>query len=284
VEGIREVRSVSKFASFAEYPKRSLAGAEAALLTAWASLSRYHNNLVLVGGLAVKYLTRPGAGLLPGPVTMDVDLGVTLAAEGGQYGTIADDLTGQGFRRDENGRYVRQFEAMGVFIDFLTEHPTATNGTVLVDGVPAGIFPGVDRALATRRQVSITGSDLFGVAQKLEVPVSGIGPLLVLKLNAFDDRQQPKDAYDVLLGVTRYVEGPEAAIAAFHAEANASNRGFTRAAAALRNHFLETGQSGPVRCAAFALEGQAGTDDFQSRQRQIMEQMVTVGRALLGMP
>jgi len=75
---------VSKFASFAEYPKRSLAGAEAALLTAWASLSRYHDHLVLVGGLAVKYLTRPGAGLLPGPVTMDVDLGVTLGAEGGQ--------------------------------------------------------------------------------------------------------------------------------------------------------------------------------------------------------
>ena len=275
---------MSKFASFAEYPKRSLAGAEAALLTAWASLSRYHNNLVLVGGLAVKYLTKPGAGLLPGPVTMDVDLGVTLAAEGGQYGTIADDLTGQGFRRDENGRYVRHFESMGVFIDFLTEHPTATKGTVSVDGVPAGIFPGVDRALATRRQVSITGSDLFGVAQKLEVPVSGIGPLLVLKLNAFDDRQQPKDAYDVMLGVTRYVEGPEVAIAAFHAEANASNRGFARAAAALRKHFLEMGLSGPVRCAAFALEGQAGTDDFQSRQRQIMEQMVTVGRALLAMP
>jgi hypothetical protein len=273
---------VSKFASFAEYPKRSLAGAEAALLTAWASLSRYQDNLVLVGGLAVKYLTKPGASLLPGPVTMDVDLGVTLATEGGQYGTIADDLTGQGFRRDKNGRYVRQFEAMPVFIDFLTEYPTATKGTVLVDGVPAGVFPGVDRALATRRQVSITGRDLFGVLQELEVPVSGIGPLLVLKLNAFDDRQQAKDAYDVMLGVTRYMEGPEVAIASFHSEANASNRGFARAAAALRKHFLETGQSGPVRCAAFALEGQVGTDDFQSRQRQITEQMVTVGRALLG--
>ena len=106
-----------------------------------ASLSRYHDNLVLVGGLAVKYLTKPGAGLLPGPVTMDVDLGVTLATEGGQYGTTADDLTGQGFKRDENGRYVRQFEAMPVFMNFLTEHPTATEGTVLVDGVPAGVPP-----------------------------------------------------------------------------------------------------------------------------------------------
>ena len=275
---------MSKFASFAEYPKRSLAGAEAALLTAWASLSRYHEALVLVGGLAVRYLTKPGASLLPGPVTMDVDLGVTLAAEGGQYGTIADDLTGQGFTRDKNGRYVRQFETMPVFIDFLAEHPTATSGTVCVDGVPAGVFPGIDRALATRRNVAISGTDLFGVAQSLDVPVSGIGALLVLKLNAFDDRQQPKDAYDILLGVTRYVDGPDAAIEAFQAEAESSNRGFARASTALRRHFLETEQSGPVRCAAFALEGQRGTDDFQGRQRQIVEQMVTVGRALLERP
>lgn len=237
---------MSKFASFAGYPKRSLAGAEAALLTAWASLSRYHDHLVLVGGLAVKYLTKPGAGLLPGPVTMNVDLGVTLAAEGGQFGTIADDLTGQGFTRDKNGRCVRQFEAMPVFIDFLTEHPTATSGTVSVDGVPAGVFPGGDRALATRQNVTLTGTDLFGVAQKFDVLISGIGPLLVLKLNA-------------------------------------SNRGLARAKATLRKHFLETSQSGPIRCAAFALEGQGATDDFQSRQRQILEQMVTVGRALLGM-
>ena len=65
---------MSKYGSFAEYPPRSLMSAEAALLTAWASLERFHDELVLVGGLAVNYLTRPGTGLLPGPVTMDVDL------------------------------------------------------------------------------------------------------------------------------------------------------------------------------------------------------------------
>ncbi len=72
---------MSKLASFADYPKRSLAGAEAGLLTAWSSLSGYHAELVLVGGLAVRYLTKPGAGLLPGRVTLDVDLGASLAAD-----------------------------------------------------------------------------------------------------------------------------------------------------------------------------------------------------------
>ncbi len=273
---------MSKFSSFAEYPPRSLAGAEAALLTAWASLERFHNDLVLVGGLAVRYLTKQGAGLLPGPVTMDVDFGVTLAAEGGQYGSMADDLSGQGFKLDEKGRYVRQFETMPVFIDFLTEHPTATTGTIGVDGVPAGVFPGVARALATRRKVTVEGKDLFGATQKVTVPVSGIGALLVLKLNAFAGRQQAKDAYDVLLGVTRFANGPDAAIAAFQAEASAGNRGYARAAETLRTHFFETGQSGPLRCAAFALDGQPRIDDRQMRERQIVEQLVTIGRALAG--
>ena len=239
---------MSKFSSFAEYPFRSLAGAEAALLTAWASLERFHDDLVLVGGLAVKYLTKQGAGLLPGPVTMDVDFGVTLAAEaGGQYGSMADDLSGQGFKLDEKGRYVRQFETMPVFIDFLTEHPTATTGTAMVDGVPAGVFPGVARALATQRRVAVEGKDLFGASQRVTVPVSGIGALLVLKLNAFAGRQQAKDAYDVLLGVSRFADGPDVAIAAFQDEASAGNRGYVRASETLRTHFFETGQSGPLR-------------------------------------
>lgn len=274
---------MSKFSSFAEYPPRSLTGAEAALLTAWAALERFHNDLVLVGGLAVRYLTKQGAGWLPGPVTMDVDLGVKLVAEaGGQYGSMADDLSGQGFKLDEQGRYVRQFETMPVFIDFLTEHPTATTGIVGVDGIPAGVFPGVARALATRRKVTIKGKDLFGASQHAAVPVSGIGPLLVLKLNAFAGRQQAKDAYDVLLGVSRFVDGPSAAIAAFQAEAAAENRGYVRAVETLRRHFFETDQSGPLRCAAFALDGQTGIDDRQTRERQMVEQLVTIGRALAG--
>ena len=171
---------------------------------------------------------------------------------------------------------------MPVFMDFLTEHPTATMGTIGVDGVPAGVFPGVARAMATRRRVMVEGTDLFGARQRAAVPVSGIGPLLVLKLNAFAGRQQAKDAYDVLLAVSRFAEGPDAAIAAFQEEASAGNRGYARAVETLRCHFLATGQSGPRRCAAFALDGQPVTEDRPLRERQIVEQMVTIGRALAG--
>jgi hypothetical protein len=211
---------------------------------------------------------------------MDVDLGVTLAAEGGQYGSLADDLLGQGFRRDPDGRFARQFETLPVFMDFLTEHPTATSGTASIDGIPAAVFPGIARALATRRRVWVEGFDLFGVKQRVALPVSGIGALLVLKLNAFAGRQQPKDAYDILLAVACSVDGPDAAIASFHAEAVADNRGFQRALSALRQYFLEPGHSGPTRCAAFVLDGQFAHPDRELRRRQIVERMVTVGQAL----
>ncbi len=46
---------MSKHETFADYPPRSLAAAEAALLTIWPTLNRYHDDLVLVGGLAVHY-------------------------------------------------------------------------------------------------------------------------------------------------------------------------------------------------------------------------------------
>lgn len=75
---------MSKFGTLSEYPPNSVASAEQALLTAWRSLERYHDDLVLVGRLAVHYLTRRDVAGLPGVVTMDVDFGISLAASGGQ--------------------------------------------------------------------------------------------------------------------------------------------------------------------------------------------------------
>lgn len=44
----RRMESMSKYETFGAYPPRSLLSAEAALLTVWPSLSRYHDDLVLV--------------------------------------------------------------------------------------------------------------------------------------------------------------------------------------------------------------------------------------------
>ena len=118
---------MTKFGTFADYPNESLPSAEAVLLTAWRSLERYHDDLVLVGGLAVHYLTRPNVAGLPGAITMDVDFGVALGASGGQYGTIKSDLAGLGFNSEGN-RLGRQYGNLNLYLDFLTEDPLSMTG------------------------------------------------------------------------------------------------------------------------------------------------------------
>jgi len=147
-----------------------------------------------------------------------------------------------------------------------------------VDDVIASVVPGVNRALACRRILTIKGRDLYEAEQECKVAVADIGPPLVLKLNAFGGptgRRLPKDAYDVLLAVTGFVDGPEAAVVGFHAESRTSNTGYAFALTTLRNDFSARDQDGPIRAAEFH-PGSANNRD------RIREDVVTVGRALLG--
>ena len=268
--------TMSKFETYTAYPKDSLLSAEAALLTIWRSLRSYHNDIVLVGGLAVHYLTQPHLPGLPGAVTVDVDFGITLGACGGQYGTIRSDLSGLGFER-EGARLVRKVGHQNLYVDFLTEDPPAISGARTVDDVTASVIPGINRALACRRWVQVRGRDVYGAPQSCPVAVADIGPLLVLKLNAFGGptgRRLPKDAYDVLLAVTGFIEGPEAAVQAFRAEAMAENPGHASAVLALRSDFCHSSGDGPTRAAEFT----AGNAEDRARIRQ---SMVTVAEMLL---
>lgn len=269
---------MSKHETFAEYPPRGLAAAETALLTIWPTLNRYHDDLVLVGGLAVHYLTRTGAGGWPGAVTMDVDFGIALAAEGGQYGTIQSDLGGLGFKSsdEQRNRLVREVEGMALYVDFLTEAPPATSGSRMVDDVVASVVPGVNRALESRRMVRASGLDVYGATRTCDLAVAGIGPLLVLKLNAFGGptgRRHPKDAYDVLLAVTSFVDGPAVAVEAFRAEEHFGNSGYATAVETLRRDFSDVRADAPIRAAEFL----RGAVEYQERVR---EELVTAARFL----
>ena len=271
---------MSKHDTRTAYPARGLAAAEAALLTLWPALSAYHQDLVLVGGLAVHYLTRHGGNSLwPGVVTTDVDFGIELSTDNGQYGSICTALDGLGFHPDAHSpsRLVRQVENMNLYVDFLTESPPATSGTRRVDDVLASVFPGINRALAARRMVTISGHDVYGTPQTCEVAVADIGPLLVLKINAFGGptgRQHPKDAYDVLQAVTAFVDGPQAAIAAFHAEAGQGNLGYPSARQALQQYFSHLDAAAPARAAAFL----QGTPE----QQRLRADLVSAAQFLLG--
>ncbi|MSU73490.1 MAG: hypothetical protein EXS43_14320 [Opitutus sp.] len=109
-----------------------------------------------------------------------------------------------------------------------------------------------------------------------------VGPFLVLKLNAFAHRQQPKDAFDVYKTVLHYDGGTAAAAQRFRAEAEL-NSGFNVACDALGAHFATAIGGSPTRCAEFmigGLQGQMPASDFAFRRNQIQEEMVGIADLL----
>ena len=80
-----------KYETFSEYDTCHTALAESAFLTLWSTLCSWHADLVLVGGLVPKYLCGDLTQhrILPRPATLDVDLGIALATDSGQYGNLS---------------------------------------------------------------------------------------------------------------------------------------------------------------------------------------------------
>ncbi|MGJ8673790.1 hypothetical protein [Rubritalea sp.] len=265
------------------YPAHSLDTAEAALLEMWQGLENYHRELVLVGGLAVHYHTKDKAEpLYRGTCTLDIDLGISLATDGGMTGSVDWNLGMLGYRPDEERRMVKRGRHGNLYIDFLTEHPPNQPGTRLVSDVTATVCPGINRALACRKIIEITGLNRHGEEQVFHIPLCGIGPLLVLKLNAFgqrNERDRMKDAYDILVAVSSYSEGARAAIDAFKAEAREDNSGYACALQVLREHFSDETMAGPVAVSHFYFGEGGGNEEERDLLRQ---DLVSIALSLLG--
>lgn len=204
---------------------------------------------------------------LPRPATLDADLGIALAADSGRYGSLLGELRGQGFKPSPN--YASRFEkVIGHFtvpVDFLVEYEPFTTGTAQVEDITANIMPGINRALVTARRITVSGMDLHGAEQHLTARVCEAGPFLALKLRAFGDRQQPKDAFDVLYTLLHYDGGTAAAIAAFATEVRLNNPACPDALRTLRELFASESSPGPVKASHFVLGNVAPGESADTR-------------------
>lgn len=276
-----------KHDTFEKYAKSDLQLPQQALLTAWDCLTAYREDLVLVGGLAIKHLTHPPSEGMPGPVTLDVDFGISIGASGGSYGSIRETLAAHGFKWSaETKRFVRKFDTLDLFIDLLTDDGTADTGAATVDdSLTVGIVPGIARALDVTREIKIEGITLVGSESGQRIKVAEAGPMLALKLNAFGGpvtgRKTPKDAHDILYLAMNYLDGTDAAIASFHAERSAGNRAMPHAVYALENYFTTPDSLGPMSCAAFRMNNLHQDPALEDESMQIRQQCVTLAQELL---
>jgi hypothetical protein len=275
-----------KYERYSEYDPQQVSLTESALLTVWPALRQWHEDLVLVGGLAPKYLCGDVMSVrdLPHPATLDVDLGIALAADSGQYGNLSWDLGGQGFRvsKVHPSRFEKTVGNFTIPIDFLVEHPGHTTGSCQVGGLTASIIPGINRALASARRVNVTGADLHGAVQNLSIRVCEVGPFLALKLRAFHERQQPKDAFDILYTILHYDGGTDAAIAAFADEVRHDNPACPNALDTLRKHFTDERSPGPVKASQFVVgDVQNPSADLRHLRASIRQDIMGAAAGLL---
>jgi predicted nucleotidyltransferase len=276
-----------KHDTFEKYSQADMELAISGLLTTWDCLARYQEDLVLVGGLAVKLLTNPPESGQPGPVTLDVDFGVCIGTSDGMYGSIRETLAAHGFVWDaEKKRFLRDFDGTPLYIDLLTDAGKAATGTVVVDdGLPVGIVPGINRALQKSKMIEMRGKSLVGAESTQTIRVAEVGPMLALKLNAFGGpvgRKAPKDAHDILYLAMNYQEGgAERAIARFHEEKAEANTAMPFAIGALERYYTDENSEGPLACAAFRLDNRHLDPELQEESLQIRQQCVTLARALL---
>ncbi len=264
------------------YPAESLRTTEKALFEAWDSLENFRSDLVVVGGLAVHYHTRDQISpVYFGAPTLDVDFGISLGTDAGMKGTVQFDLLQAGYESIGN-RMVKTLESgEKLFIDFLTEHPPNEQGSRNISDITASICPGINRALEVREYAEISGFDRFGDLRCFRIPICGMGPLLVLKLNAFAKRQnekKAKDAYDILVAVSSCSGGAAAAIDAFEIEKQANNPAMAVALATLARDFIHPDGPGPRLARQFRF---ASSQEVE-RGLRLQTDLVAIAQALLG--
>lgn len=277
-----------KFGSYTEYDSRKVGLAESALFTIWPNLEPWHDDLVLVGGLVPRYICGDVSAprVLPRPVTIDADMGIALGASAGGMSSLQFALLEKDFHKTTSPegliRYENKIGDYSVPVDFLTDAPPNTHGTVIVDDIVASVLPGINRALKIARTVTVTGMDLAGNTQTATVRICEVGPFLAMKLRAFIHREEGKDAFDILYTLLHYDRGTAAAVAAFVEETRAENSACPDALRCLEKHFRSEASLAPTKAAQFFPGPVTPNEpaDIRFQRLQIQQEMVNAARLL----
>lgn len=204
---------------------------ERALLTLMGAFGGLKTTLRLVGGLVPRYLTPEAPPDVPahaGTSDVDVVLNLQLIADGEGYATLADQLVARGFARYVNPagkpaawRWQRQVdEHTHILIEFLRDAGDGQPGRVVsVDGERVSAlsvrFAGIVHDWFETREIS--GELLDGGGLSVEtLRFADVPAFVILKALALDDRQENKDAAD-LIHVLRYAGTLEQVAALFGA-------------------------------------------------------------------
>lgn len=261
-----------------DYDAVTTARCERALVTLLGDLGPWRERVYLVGGLAPRYIV----GTLPGAATQhigttDVDLVVGLALGDDTpetYRTLETNLKRAGFRSENSFRWTRLVDGVPVQVEFLCETTEVEAGRIfkpkgesLGSGLGAFNVRGARLVVSDFTEVEVTAERLDdGGMSTVSVRVCGLLAYVVLKIIAFQDRHDNKDAYDLIFCLLNFRAGPEDAGRVAAGSAIAAHPAVEAALRLLGERFAATDHDGAAAYAGFL--GVDPDDDTRARLRQ----------------
>lgn len=271
-----------------DYTRQATERCERVLVTLLGSLGPWRDRMFLAGGLAPRYLV----GELPAEVrphmgTTDVDLVVGLSldevdAEG--YKTLERNLRDADFRQDSQSyRWKRDVDGFTGMVDLLCETDQVDPGKIfrpkegLGSKLTALNVVGAQLAARDFIEVTVQAARLdSGGRSSVRVRVAGLLPYVLLKINAFQDRHEKKDAYDLIFCLRNYRENPEETGRELARSPVAGHPQVQAALLLLEERFRETIDDGPTSYAAFL-----GEDEGEEVRLRYQLEAVAVVRGFL---
>jgi hypothetical protein len=262
---------------------------ERVLITLLGDLGPWRERIYLAGGLAPRYLVgQLPEGARPHVGTTDVDLiiGLALGDETPEtYRTLQNNLEKARFvQREPSFRWSRSVDGAAVFVEFLCETEEVETGRIFR---PRGESTGSKLGAFNVRGAHLVRDDFIerwiegerlddGGHSRVSVRVANVLPYTVLKIFAFQDRHENKDAYDLLFTLLNYEGGPRVAGRLAAASSVARHDQVTDALALLAERFRDPGQDGPSAYASFLVAA-----DAQEEKARFRQEAVAIVRAFL---
>jgi hypothetical protein len=274
-----------------EYDEETTRRCERALVTLIGNLGPWGTRVYLAGGLAPRYLV----GTLPedarvhvGTTDVDLVIGLALGDEAPEtYRTLQANLKKSDFHQGEPSfQWTREVDGVKVKLEFLCETDQVEPSFIFR---PKGEGTGSKFTAFNVRGAQLVRDDFIeqqiegerldeGGRSRVTVRVAGILTYTVLKILAFQDRHDNKDAYDLVFTLLNAEGGPEEAGRRARSSAVAGYEQVEEALALLAERFTDANQDGPSAYASFL--ARPGAIDDVARLRQ--EAVATVRAFLRG--
>lgn len=197
------------------------------------------------------------------------------------YRTLQNNLEKARFRQGEPSfRWACDVDGATILVELLCETDEVEPGRIFrpkgeYTGSKLGAFNVRGTQLARHDYIErdIEGERLDDSGRsRVTVRVVGILPYTVLKILAFQDRHENKDAYDLVFTLLNYDDGPEACGQAGATSPIAGHAQVASALTLLGERFRDISQDGPNAYASFL----ASSEDDDSRARLRQEAVATV--------